>query len=134
MFVAGFVGSPAMNLIRVPVVPDGVRLGDHVVPLDRATFARIGHNPEVILGIRPESIRATTQDGAELRVRVELVEELGADAYLYGTAALGPDHRTDIVARIDPRCAPATNAMMPLTVDSKQVHVFSASSGQRLSS
>ena len=134
VFVAGFVGSPAMNLIRVPVVPDGVRLGDHVVPLDRATFARIGHNLEVILGIRPESVRATTQDGPELHVRVDLVEELGADAYLYGTATLGPDHQTDIVARIDPRSTPATNAMMRLTVDSKQVHVFSASSGQRLSS
>jgi len=134
LFVATFVGSPAMNLIRVPVVPDGVRLGDHVVPLDRATFARIGHNPEVILGIRPESCRPAMQDGPELCVRVELVEELGADAYLYGTAALGADHETDIVARIDPRCTPATNTMVRLTVDSTQVHVFSASSGQRLSS
>src|SRR5918997_3599742 len=39
VFVAGFVGSPAMNLLRAPVVPDGVRLGDHVVPLDPATLA-----------------------------------------------------------------------------------------------
>ena len=134
VFVAGFIGSPAMNLIKVPVVPNGVRLGDHVVPLDRATLARIGHHPEVILGIRPESIHTTTQNGPQLHIHVQLVEELGADAYLYGTATLEPDHQTDIVARINPRSTPATNTTVRLTLDSKQVHVFSTSSGQRLSS
>src|SRR5699024_23218 len=106
-FVAGFIGSPSMNLLRLPVDDGAVRLGGAAVPLGREA-ARAA---DVVLGVRPEQW-ATITEGDEVggqRVAIEMdidvVEELGADAYIYGRAYSGEQHH-DLVARADWRAPP----------------------------
>jgi len=80
-FVGAFIGSPSMNVIETPIVDGGVRLGDYTVPIEREVLAKAGDASTVLLGIRPEDLHIA-DDGAEMKV--SLVEELGADAYVYG--------------------------------------------------
>src|SRR3954469_21205365 len=77
VFVAGFIGSPAMNLLELPVTDGGVRFGDTVYPVERAALGQAGDG-QVVLGVRPEDLRPSEHG---LPVQVALVEELGADAY-----------------------------------------------------
>ena len=98
-FVAGFIGSPAMNLRSARVVPGGALLGDVVVPLGEQALAaaqRAGLE-SVTLGLRPESFE-TSPDAGPLRLSVILVEELGADTYVYGHLA-GDDARSEAAHR-----------------------------------
>ena len=91
-FVAGFIGSPAMNLLRTRLKDDGgslsVELGDAVLPLPRSVLARrpaLAHyvGAEVVVGIRPEDIEdaalVPSANGTSLSVRVTLAEALGAE-------------------------------------------------------
>jgi multiple sugar transport system ATP-binding protein len=91
-FVAGFIGSPAMNLLRARLTGDGdalsVELGDAVLPLPRSVLTRrpglAGYvGGEVIVGIRPEDIEdaslVPSANGTSLPVRVTLAEALGAE-------------------------------------------------------
>src|ERR1035437_1938695 len=82
IFVAGFIGSPAMNLFDVPVVDGGVKFGTAIYPIERASLTDQGK--EVTLGVRPEDL-AISMEGQGLPVTVDVVEELGADAYIYGS-------------------------------------------------
>ena len=89
-FVAGFIGSPAMNLRKAPLVAGGAKLGNITIPLQTAVLdaANKAGLSEITLGIRPESFMAQSDssDAAHgLNIEVKLVEELGADAYVYGT-------------------------------------------------
>jgi multiple sugar transport system ATP-binding protein len=91
-FVAGFIGSPAMNLLRARLAGDGgslsVELGEVLFPLPRSVLAArpglggyVGN--EVVVGIRPEDIEDAAllpaANGASLPVRVTLAEALGAE-------------------------------------------------------
>jgi len=98
-FVAGFIGSPAMNLATLPLTEGGVQLGDVVLPLPRSVVSAAGDLREVVFGVRPESLQLVSEGGFELVV--ELVEELGADAYLHGK--VGDDR---FVVRVDGRTPP----------------------------
>ena len=98
-FVAGFIGSPAMNLATLPLTEGGVQLGDVVLPLPRSVLTAAGDLREVVFGVRPESLELVSEGGFELVV--ELVEELGADAYLHGK--VGDDR---FVVRVDGRTPP----------------------------
>ncbi|MHB1473454.1 MAG: ABC transporter ATP-binding protein, partial [Dermatophilaceae bacterium] len=69
VFVAGFIGSPAMNLFDVPVVDGGVKFGTGTHPIERTHLAEAGK--EVTLGVRPEDLTITT-DGQGLAVTVEV--------------------------------------------------------------
>jgi multiple sugar transport system ATP-binding protein len=103
VFVAGFIGSPAMNLLELPVVDGGVQFGGTVYPVPRNILEE-AHGSTVTLGSRPEDLE-TAPTGEGLKVEVDVVEELGADAYVYGHTTLdGKDH--DIVARVDGRRPP----------------------------
>ena len=128
LFVAGFMGSPSMNLMELPVVDGGVRFGDLVVPVSRDTLADA--DATVTLGIRPENL-VVSDSG--LKLEVDVVEELGADAYVYGRADVGGSDRT-IVARADWRKPPAKGETIFLAPDDPAgVHVFATDSGRRLS-
>jgi multiple sugar transport system ATP-binding protein len=128
LFVAGFMGSPSMNLMELPVVDGGVRFGDLVVPVARDTLAD-AHAPSVTLGIRPENL-VVSDSG--LKLEVDVVEELGADAYVYGRANVGDTERT-IVARADWRKPPAKGETIFLAPDDPAgVHIFATDSGERL--
>ena len=84
LFVAGFIGSPAMNLIEGDVADDGIHIGDYVVPVPRDTLAKASNEKRLTLGIRPENFDlGEGNDG--IGIDVAVVEELGADAFLYGT-------------------------------------------------
>ncbi|MGH3957878.1 ABC transporter ATP-binding protein [Mycobacterium sp.] len=78
VFVAGFIGSPAMNLYTLPIVDHSVSLGDWPMPVPRRVADSAG---EVVVGIRPEHFEL---GGPGVEMEVDVVEELGADAYLYG--------------------------------------------------
>jgi multiple sugar transport system ATP-binding protein len=137
-FVAGFIGSPAMNLAEVPLVEGGARLGDLTVPLPRETLAATGADTTVTLGFRPESLQLSA-DGQGFRARVDLVEELGSDAYVYASLLdqtvaehlHGGDTR-QIVARVDARRPPMKGEQVRLAIRTGEEHVFSASTGARL--
>ena len=129
VFVAGFIGSPAMNLFNVPVVDGGVKFGAGTHPIDRERLA--GAGKEVTLGVRPEDLTITT-DGQGLSVTVEVVEELGADAYIYGSTTEADGDVKPIIARVDGRKPPEKGAVVNLTPRSGHVHVFNADSGQRI--
>jgi multiple sugar transport system ATP-binding protein len=134
-FVAGFIGSPAMNLRTVALSAAGARLGTTVVPLqpDAAAAAREANLDTVTLGIRPESVSVRPDASAEgLSMQVVLVEELGADAYVFGT--LPADQSTDkpFVMRFDGRVPPRVGDTVPIAFRDGERHAFDPGSGLRL--
>ncbi len=130
VFVAGFIGSPAMNLFPVDLAEGGVRFGDLVVPVEADVIGK-AHGSEVTIGVRPETSRSVPADGKGLTVVVDLVEELGADGYLYGHTDIN-GKRTDIVARVDGRRHPNAGETVVLAPVPGHVHVFDLTSGDRL--
>ena len=127
VFVAGFIGSPAMNIFRMPGAAGGVHWGESVIPVDRATLADAGQS--VDLGVRPENLEITDRGG--LAVEVDTVEELGADAYVYGHATIGGEERL-ITLRTVGYTAPEKGAVVHVVPDPARVHLFHAESGERL--
>ena len=129
VFVAGFIGSPAMNLFEVDVVDGGLKFGSAVAKVDRETLGATT-SKKVTIGIRPEDVKVTTK-GEGLPVDVDLVEELGADGYLYGHSTLD-DKRVDIVVRVDGRNHPNAGDKVFITPEPDHIHVFDTESGDRL--
>jgi multiple sugar transport system ATP-binding protein len=127
-FVAGFIGSPAMNLFTAPVTADGVKLGDSTFELDRDDIAKISQAglSEVTVGVRPEQLEITDSGGVE--VVVDLVEDLGSEAYVYAHAS-----GVELVARCNPRKAPRLADTIRLRRHPDgAVHLFHPTSGERL--
>ena len=96
-FVAAFIGSPSMNLVEVPITEGGIDLDGHHVAIERDVLAK-ATGTTVLLGVRAEALRLADTG---VPITVDLVEELGADTYVYGTAQLknGP---ASLVARTGP--------------------------------
>ena len=128
VFVAGFIGSPAMNLFPADLAEGGVQFGTAVVPLDRDTVGR-ANGSQVTIGVRPEDIVVGPADGKGLSVVVDLVEELGADGYLYGHTDIA-GKRTDIVARVDGRRHPNAGDTVTLAATAGHVHAFDVEIGR----
>ncbi len=126
VFVAGFMGSPAMNLINQPKIDGGVQLGDLLWPVERGVIAAASGR-EITVGVRPEDL-ALSDHG--LAIHVDLVEELGADAYIYGRL-LGSDDQ-QIIARADGRRPPEKGSTVHLAPVDQHVHLFDTSTGLRL--
>ena len=122
-FVGSFIGSPSMNQVRVKIVDGGVNFNGHTVAVDRAALDK-SSGSEVILGIRPEDLRLA-DDGAEMTVT--LVEELGADTYVYGEYA-GPDGSETLVARSRPFESPKVGSTVK--VRPERVYVFDTAGDQ----
>jgi len=133
VFVAGFIGSPAMNLIEAPIAEGGVAFDGTVVPVDRDSLGRASGRGErsVTLGVRPESFDITT-DGSGIAVTVNVVEELGADAFAYGTAKVGGTD-VDVIVRVDARNTPAKGETLHFLPKAGETHIFSTETGERLS-
>ncbi|GAB3818710.1 diacetylchitobiose ABC transporter ATP-binding protein MsiK [Tessaracoccus terricola] len=136
LFVAGFIGSPAMNLMKATIVDGGAKIGDYTVPVPRETLAKAEGDDTVTLGIRPEAFNISTS-GEGIALDIAVVEELGADSYLYGTlAGLSEDELVNapqIVARVGARTAPQKGEIVRLEADPAHVHVFSNSTEERIS-
>jgi multiple sugar transport system ATP-binding protein len=129
-FVAGFIGSPAMNLQTVPLSDGGVPLGGTTLPLPAAasTAAREAGLKELVIGIRPEHLHLADGSG-ELRGEVLLVEELGADALLHVRLAGGGD---PVVARAEGRKPPAQGQGVTFHVQTDDIFAFHPVTGARL--
>jgi len=126
VFVAGFIGSPSMNFYRAGAASNGaVAVGGVSVPLPASATGR-----DVVLGFRPESVELAS-DGVP--AQVEVIEELGADAYVFCVAELGGE-QTKLVARVDARQVPERGARIALRPAVDELHVFDAETGDRLGS
>jgi multiple sugar transport system ATP-binding protein len=136
LFVAGFIGSPAMNLMTGEIADGGVRVGDYVVPVPRATLSKAAADEtSLIVGIRPENFAIAD---AGISLEVDVVEELGADGYVYGTlAGLDTDEKLtaqQIVARVSARTPPHRGTTVKLAAKNPDtIHVFSEKTQARLS-
>ena len=137
LFVAGFIGSPAMNLMEGPVAADGVHLGDYTVPVSREILAKAGNEKTLVLGIRPENFEVSEDQREGIGLDIGVVEELGADAFVYGTlAGIAEDElitAQQITARIHGTTPPHRGETIRLKIDPTHVHVFSKETGDRLS-
>ena len=153
LFVAAFIGSPAMNLVETNLGGDAVQLLGQSITLDperRPTFARAGH---AILGIRPEAFEdaAFAPPGRpQIDVRVEVVEELGSDAYVFFEVDAPPvvvdqavaaeeeestlmaTDKTLFAARVDPRTQARVGQTLRLAIDASRLYFFDPESGASL--
>jgi multiple sugar transport system ATP-binding protein len=127
MFVAGFMGSPAMNLFTLPVADGSVSLGGHTLPVPRSVADAA--EGSVVVGIRPEHFELGA-NSAGIELEVDVVEELGSDAYIYGRAV---DKGETIVARADWRNPPEKGDRVGLSTSAEHTYFFSAKDGRRLS-
>ena len=129
-FVAGFIGSPAMNLLIAPVSGGKAHLGD----LDIDVPASAGSS--VTVGIRPEGwVPATTGS----HVFVEVVEELGSDAFVYGKPAdtnvkfaNSSDEGVQVIVRWDPKNPPKVGDTITVATVPGALHLFDSTTGNRI--
>jgi multiple sugar transport system ATP-binding protein len=110
LFVAGFIGSPAMNMLP-------------------ATAVGLGANGKVV-GFRPEHVDIAG-DGEGISARVEVVEDIGADAYVFCSADVDGE-QTRLVARTEVRHAPQQGDRVSLCPRAEEAHLFDSESGERL--
>jgi multiple sugar transport system ATP-binding protein len=129
-FVAGFIGSPAMNLQTVPLTDGGARLAGTTLPLPAAvrSAAAAAGLTELVVGIRPEHLHLANGSG-ELAGEVMLVEELGADALLHVRLAEGGN---PVVARAEGRRPPRQGQRVTFRVQPDDILAFHPGTGARL--
>ncbi|WP_406268047.1 sn-glycerol-3-phosphate ABC transporter ATP-binding protein UgpC [Nocardia sp. NBC_00881] len=128
VFVAGFMGSPAMNLFTLPITDGGVELGGHVLQVPRSVADAAGNT--VTVGIRPEHFELG--EGSGIEMEVDVVEELGSDAYIYGRTVTETSSAGEtIVARADWRNPPAKGTRLRLSADAEHTYFFDTA-GRRL--
>ena len=142
VFVAGFIGSPAMNLLRGRIRDGRITAGD-------LAFTRSGvSDRDVIVGVRPEALRPASNGLPSLNFHVAVVEPLGDEVIVHGSvdaelasvteeeseAALmaGGAERAEAVARLDPRERPKEGSVIRLGINTDEVHLFDADSGVAL--
>jgi multiple sugar transport system ATP-binding protein len=144
LFIASFIGSPTMNLVRATVDDAGLRFGQFQVPF--ADGRRPGWlGDEVVLGIRPEAFEdaAFAPNLPTIAVVVEVLEELGSDAHVFFHVDASPisaelmeaipDVRALFTARVDARSAAGVGERLALAVDPRRFHFFDPETGTRLS-
>jgi multiple sugar transport system ATP-binding protein len=151
LFVAAFIGSPAMNLVEATTDGDEVAFGQFRVPLHPGRRPP-GRSQRVVLGIRPEAFGeadVASNSAPRLDVDVEVVEELGSDAHVFfpvdapaitsetleasdDQATLLADEKSLFNARVHPGTAAQVGSRLSLTVDPARFHFFDASTGQSL--
>ncbi|MFT4081315.1 MAG: TOBE domain-containing protein, partial [Nocardioides sp.] len=130
LFVAGFIGSPQMNLIEAKPVGGQATIGDYQVPADATALGRASGT--VTVGVRPEAWRLAGPAEGGLPVRVTVVEELGSDSYVYGTCDVEGTPST-IIVRVSAKDQVGKGETIHVTTDASEVHVFDTTSGLRLS-
>jgi multiple sugar transport system ATP-binding protein len=154
LFVAGFIGSPAMNLVDAAVDGSEVVFGQFRIPLDWSRRPVAPASGRIIVGIRPEAFEdaAFAPSGLPtVDVEVVVLEELGADAHVFfrfdatriatGATDEGDDEVAELVgddpgsllnARVDPRTAARVGDSLRLAVDPARFHFFDPDSGLSL--
>ncbi len=129
LFVASFIGSPQMNLIEAVAKDGKAFIGGYEVPVDPAAAKRM--NGRITIGVRPEAWRMVgPEDG--LPIKTTVVEELGADAYVYGTSEV-EGTPSALIVRTSGRSHGSKGEVFHVTTDPHNVHVFDTDTGERLS-
>ena len=152
LFVAGFIGSPAMNLFEATLDEDEIVFGQYRVPLDPARRAAT-RSGRVVLGIRPESFEDAafaSGDVPTLDVEVAVVEELGSDAHVFfrvhappvtpevleaegeDAARLVPEAHALVNARVHPATVARPGGSLRVAVDPRRFHFFDPDTGASL--
>ena len=151
LFVAAFIGSPAMNLVEATITGDQVSFGGLRVPLD-PVCRPAGDTRRVVLGVRPEAFedgRLASPALPRVAVEVDVLEELGADTHLFfrvDASRAAVDVREDedespallegetmlFAARVDPRTGVRPGKPAELAVDPARFHFFDPEDGSAL--
>ena len=151
LFVAAFIGSPAMNLVEARIVGDEAVFGQFRVPLEQGRRPGRGVE-EVVLGIRPESFEDTAfarGDVPRIHVEAAVLEELGSDAHVFFSvdapritaevleaspddATLLAESKALFTARVDPRTRVRAGERVELAVDPGRFHFFDPVTGASL--
>jgi multiple sugar transport system ATP-binding protein len=150
LFVAAFIGSPAMNLVEARIDGGTVSFGQYRVPLNADRRPPAG-TTNVVLGIRPESFEAAdfcSDVVAAVDVTVEVLEEIGAEGHVYfpvdaprisaesleagDDATILAESTSLFNARVDPRARIAVGDTLRLAVDPTRFHFFDPASGASL--
>jgi multiple sugar transport system ATP-binding protein len=154
-FVAAFIGSPAMNLLEADVGGDAIGLGGYSIPLDRERRPRFAEGGHAVVGIRPEAFEdaAFAPSGLpQIEVRVDVLEELGSDAYVFfeldakqviveearsddgedDGQLLATSDRSLFAARVDARTKARVGDTIRLALDPSRLYFFSLDTGESL--
>ena len=141
VFVAGFIGSPGMNIAEFKLGGTDAVFGQARVHLATATLTALAEEgaDRVVVGFRPESVDLVTENDPEaFPVTVAVVEELGSDAFLHGWHSDLPGSDAtgngQVIARVDPNRPPATGERVHLRIQPGKGHFFSVTTAQRLPS
>jgi multiple sugar transport system ATP-binding protein len=162
LFVAGFIGSPAMNFMPATVQGDSVKLPIGEVRLPQEQRGRVGRaeGKQLLAGIRPEDFEdaALTGDaydrGSTFQAKVEVLESLGSELYAHFTVATDQQIESQelrelaedvgggevpmageegrIVARLDPQSGVRVGQESELWVDATRIHLFDPEDGRNL--
>jgi len=130
LFVAGFIGSPSMNLLNATAADGQARIGGYTVPVPREALGQLSGD-RLTVGVRPENWRIVGPEEGGLPVKVTVVEELGADGYIYGTCDVEGTPE-NVVVRVEARRQHEKGATVHVTTDPSHVHVFDTETGARL--
>jgi multiple sugar transport system ATP-binding protein len=130
LFVAGFIGSPQMNLLEAHAKDGQAQVGQYLVPVDPTASRKM--QGDITVGVRPEAWRLVSENEGGLPVRVTVVEELGSDAFVYGTSGI-EGAPNNIIVRVSARDSVHKGETIHVTTDPQHVHVFDTASGERLS-
>ena len=124
-FVAGFIGSPAMNLVPGRLDETSVTIGDITLPHGRAVRGAAGR--PVTVGLRPEHLGL--DKAGPIPLRLDLLERLGADTILHGR--IGGDGAA-VTARGEGTLAPRLGEVLPLAIRPEHIHLFDLATGRCL--
>ena len=131
LFVAGFIGSPAMNMIPATIAADGKTIqpdgGAAITVEDGALMGATGK--AVTVGIRPEHMEQATPETAQLVVHAAAVETLGADTLVHG-GLNGPG--TDFAVRLPGSVTVREGDQVPLKITPGMLHLFDRETGRRI--
>ena len=130
LFVAGFIGTPPMNLVPATIEDGSIVASGFRLPVPGPWKAAAKTGKKVILGIRPENVRESARSGETARVqaRVDFVEPLGHEVIVHGRVG----EEDTLVAKVDPHRAPEMGSEIGLEIEMDAVHLFDASTEQRL--
>ena len=145
VFVAGFIGSPSMNINTHPVVNGKAKIGEDTVDLPAEAVNKLTaeDNNQIVVGFRPEDASLAAPDDANaFSLKVMNVEDLGSDGYIYGNiitdgsaaeaSTMMSDQNKLTTIRVNPRALPKVGDTVKIKIDPSKMHLFAPSTELRL--
>ena len=145
VFVAGFIGSPSMNINIHPVVNGQAKIGEDTISLPREAVDKLTPEDQgkIVVGFRPENASLAGADEPDaFSLKVANVEDLGSDGYIYGNiltdnsvaeqAIVMSDQNKLTTIRVNPRDLPKVGDVVKIHIDPAKMHLFSPATELRL--